>query len=614
MENPATGHSGSATQSLATGLEWMALAISVAASMSLLGWMLLRCRSGFDFTDEGFYLNWISNPWNYRASLTQFGFVYYPLYKLVGGDIALLRQANVSIVFALSCTLCLLWIRAQCPGWSALPPAQRAGFAGLAAVLASSSLAFFGQWLPTPSYNSLAFQSLLLASIGAPLAGRLRSTSSLAGWALIGIGGALAFLAKPTTAVMLGFLIAGYLVIAAKFALRGLLVALATAALLLVISGLAIDGQLTGFIRRYIDGLEMANRLLPGSRSSNVFRWDSLDLGRRGFVFILLVTLGSTALCLHSSRRARPAAAVMAVLLAALSIATVAEILPERLARQSFQPIQFWAVVAGVLLTMAVLAADGYRKLSRNGLALIFFFTLLPYAYALGTANNVWAQAAPTALFWLLGGFVVYAESAAAGGDWRRLLPAAAPALLLSTLIVNTAISAPYRQTQPLQQQRTAVEISREKSRLLLTEEVASYMRGLEGLAYDNGFRAGDPVIDLTGASPGSLYVLGARPMGAAWTLGGYPGSDDFLAMALGQETCESIGASWILTETNSRDALSPAVLERFGIHLSRDHLDVGSIKSVRAYAPKTFEHRLLKPARPLEAARLACEEARRTK
>jgi hypothetical protein len=84
--------------------------------------------------------------------------------------------------------------------------------------------------------------------------------------------------------------------------------------------------------------------------------------------------------------------------------------------------------------------------------------------------------------------------------------------------------------------------------------------------------------------------------------------------MALAQETCGSIGLAWVLTETNSSDALSPGVLERLGIHLSRDHLDVGSIKSVRAYAPKTFEHRLLKPARSPEAARLACEKARQTK
>src|SRR6266404_6208219 len=96
---PLAGNVHAAKSPFAARMEWIALAISVVASVLLLGWVMLRCRSGFDFTDEGFYLNWISNPWNFRSSVTQFGFVYHPLYKLVGGDIVVLRQANVLILF-----------------------------------------------------------------------------------------------------------------------------------------------------------------------------------------------------------------------------------------------------------------------------------------------------------------------------------------------------------------------------------------------------------------------------------------------------------------------------------------------------------------------------------
>ena len=65
---------------LMVATEWIAPGGTAIAGLSLLGWVLLNCRAGFDFTDEGFYLNWIANPWNYRASLSQFGFVYHPLY------------------------------------------------------------------------------------------------------------------------------------------------------------------------------------------------------------------------------------------------------------------------------------------------------------------------------------------------------------------------------------------------------------------------------------------------------------------------------------------------------------------------------------------------------
>jgi hypothetical protein len=615
MMKAPTGDPGGARRSFTVTMAWIALAFCAAASMLLVGWVIFRCRSGFDFTDEGYYLNWISGPWNFDASVTQFGFVYHPLYRLVGGDIALLRQANVLITSALSCGLCVVWVRSLCLDWTALRLPQRAGFVAAAIALASSSLAVFDLWLPTPNYNSLALQSLITATIGALLAGQRWSRSSIAGWILIGIGGGFAFLAKPPTAAMLGCLIAFYVVVAGKFSLRGLIVSAATAILLLVISALAIDGSLPGFGGRMVRGLNLANQLAAGARSSSFFRWDGFDLSRAQrtiFVVVMVATCGLATLAFLRDNRARLCAALTAALLAALSIAAVAGLLPLRISADLFQPTQFWAIVLGVLLTSAALAAGAYRLLSRSSLALILFLLMLPYAYALGTGNNPWTVASRAALFWVLAGFVVCVENAAADGGWRKLLPITAITLFLTTMIVAAAMEGPYRQIRPLRLQGDAVEINRQGSRLFLTEQAASYVRGLGLLAKENGLGTGDPVLDLTGASPGSLYVLGARPLGAAWILAGYPGSKDFLTTALRQETCGAIGASWILTEPGSRDAFSPGLLEPFGIDLSRDYLDVGPIRSMRSFSPTIFEQHLLKPTRKPEVARQACEEARR--
>lgn len=85
---------------------WAALLGVLLASLSLMSWLLLLCRSGFDLTDEGFYLHSIAEPGNYPYSVTQFGFVYHPLYKLVGGDVSLLRVPIFSFQSALgSCYL-----------------------------------------------------------------------------------------------------------------------------------------------------------------------------------------------------------------------------------------------------------------------------------------------------------------------------------------------------------------------------------------------------------------------------------------------------------------------------------------------------------------------------
>src|ERR1019366_10382367 len=77
------------------------LAASIAAGLCITAWVLWRCRFGYDLTDEGAYLTAISNPSIYKATATQYGFVYHPLYELVGGNIAFLRHANVLLTLGL---------------------------------------------------------------------------------------------------------------------------------------------------------------------------------------------------------------------------------------------------------------------------------------------------------------------------------------------------------------------------------------------------------------------------------------------------------------------------------------------------------------------------------
>jgi hypothetical protein len=598
-------------------MEWIALAISAAASVLLLGWVMLRCRSGFDFTDEGSYLNWISNPWNYHASLSQYGFVYHPLYKLVGGDVVLLRQANVLILFALGWALCLALLRSIFVQWDSIGASQRAGAVGAALVAGAGSLTFFDLWLPTPSYNSLTLQSLMLAATGVLLAGRELSKPSFTGWMLVGIGGGFAFLAKPTSAAMLGFMVAIYLAAAGKFRLRGLSISVAVAILIIVVAALAIDGSLFGFVRRIVDGMDMGNRLLAGHSFNGIFRWDEITLSeeqKSNFIRLLTTAFAAASLGFLASGLARFAAALIVIVISAACITTIAGLLSPEISYEPFQPVQFSAVSFGIGSAAMMFPARTYQWLSRNTVALIVFFAALPSAYAFGTGANYWSAAARAGLFWFLAGFVVCPGFAAANAAWRQLLPGAAVALVVSTGVLYSAMENPYRQTQPLRLQMSAVDIIPGKSRLFLPEEAAAYVRELHQLSAANGFRAGDPALDLTGVSPGSLYAMGARPLGVAWTLGGYPGSRDFLIAALDGETCEAIAASWILTEPGANDSFSPEILRRFGIDMSTDYLDVGSIRSTRSFTPQQFEQRLLKPARSPEVARLACEDARRMK
>src|SRR5437868_7804371 len=273
---PSLDALGEPRRSIVAGIEWTSLAFCLAASLLLLGQVLLNCRAGFDFTDEGYYLNWISDPWAFRSSVSQFGFVYHPVYRLVGGDIALLRQCNVLITFLLAFGLSFALLRSICAGPASLP--GTAGLVATALVIASGSLSFFGLWLPSPGYNSLSFQSLMLAAIAMLSAGRDWSRESILAWATLGVAGGLLFLAKPPAAAALGCATIVCIVVAGKFSVRGLLVSVSVAVLLLIVSALAIDGSLAGFVHRVAGGIDLGSRLSGSSRLFDRFRRDDFDM------------------------------------------------------------------------------------------------------------------------------------------------------------------------------------------------------------------------------------------------------------------------------------------------------------------------------------------------
>jgi hypothetical protein len=454
----------------------------------------------------------------------------------------------------------------------------------------------------------------MLTATGALLAGRELSKRSFAGWISVGIGGGLAFLAKPTSAAMLACMVVFYLAAAGKFRLRRLSISVAVAVLFLVVAALAIDGSPFGFARRIIDGIDIGNRLAAGHSLAGIFRWDGIHLSgeqKCNFTYLLTTAFFATALGFVANGFTRSAVALIVFAISAACIATFAGFLFPRISYEPFQPVQFLAVSLGAALAATVVPVCTYPQLSRNGVALVIFFALLPCAYAFGTNTSFWSTAARAGFFWFLAGFVVCVEFAATAAAWPRLLPPIALALVVSTGVIYAAMESPYRQTRPLRLQTSAVDVIPGTSRLLLPEETAAYIRELHLITVANGFRVGDPVLDLTGVSPGSLYAMNARPLGVASTFAGYPGSSDFLTAALGSETCEAIAVSWILTEPNAPHSFSPDILRPFGIEISTDYLDVGSISSTRSFAPQRFEQRLMKPVRRPEIARLACENAR---
>lgn len=598
--------------------ELLVLFAATITTVSMLAWLLWRCNFGFDFTDESFYLNWISNPYLYKVSASQFGFVYHPLYLFVRGDIALLRQSNILITFGLAFILCIFLLRStyrvrnQNSSLSWKDPRQHV----ISAVLASislMSLTFSGYWMSTPGYNTLAFQALLVAGIGLLLAQKSLGNGSIAGWVLIGIAGWLAFMAKPTTALALAIAVSGYLFLARKMSIRNLVIAIATAATLLLISAWAIDGSILVFIKRLNDAAEFVKILGGGHTLSGSFHWDSFDLDRDHKFALALATLAVfvVGFLFAAERRAiQMLGAAAAISIAALVLAVVCGLFNVSVPRDQFQGLQVWAApIGGFLTATVILRAKILSAIGREELVLAICFLVFPHVYAFGTGNNYWVGASGAGYFWVISGMALLYGFLATNIAWRTMLMTAICAQAIVAVLVYIAMENPYRQTQPLRLNSSALEIGASRSRLVLSQDFFEYFNELERVAATSGYKGGTPLVDLTGHYPGALFFLGAKVIGQAWTIGGYPGSEKLAALALDRVHCRELSEAWVLAEPSGPRKLSDQILGRYGLDLQKDYVQVGRLHTPKGDYPDSYEQILYRPARPISLTSYFCRQ-----
>ena len=322
--------------------ESLLLSLSAFSTAGILGCLLKFSQYGIDFTDESYYIVSISNPFIYDWSASQFDYIYHPLYQLLCGNIATLRQANILITFGLAWLLVNTFFGVLVPG--SLPGKLERliitlGFATVSLV--------FREGLPTPSYNSLALQALLVAATGLLLAESGPSRSSLLGYVLIGLGGWLAFMAKPSTAAGLAILAGMFLLLARKLNIRLLLVSVGVALLFLMLSALVIDGSLFKFIDRVKIAVEFADYLGAGYTFRQFIRLDDFQLNSYDKIVLISVAMLSflAAFFLCSERQPLKFAGftLSALLFSAILIAPLG-VAHRRFELGTFRGLLIWAV------------------------------------------------------------------------------------------------------------------------------------------------------------------------------------------------------------------------------------------------------------------------------
>ncbi|RUP29374.1 MAG: hypothetical protein EKK45_10765 [Curvibacter sp.] len=556
------------------------VALCAAGTILLIGWLLKYSNYGIDFTDESFYLAWISNPFIYDASITQFGFLYHPLYKILNGNIATLRQANILITFTLAWGLAYSFIYSLAPRGNESRISQLTASAGLA----TSAFIIFGSWLPTPSYNSLNFQALLIAATGFILAEKKINRKSIAGWLLISVGGWLAFMAKPSTALGLcvGSLI--YLQLSRKTSIRMLALATASALTLLLLSALLIDGSVPGFINRLQLGIEFARILGGGHTSGKIFRIDDLPLSSKFKIIIPIVGI-SLFLALWGMREKHKKFlklefTISIVLFTSTALLTLDQI-HQATGLGNFQGLLLFLTLYVVVIASIMLDhLQMLKTISLQQWEIAAFFLAMPYIYALGTNGNYWQAGSSAAIFWLIASLTLLGPIMRKHTSWRLLLQFALASQAITAAFIQTGLERPYRQPQPLRLNASNLKVGAQGSALILSENYSTYISTASAAAKMAGFEPNTPLIDLSGQSPGILYAIGAEQIGQAWIIGGYPGSLNLAKAALTRTPCEKISAAWVLLEPEGARSIPTELMISLGTIFPNDYEQVESWKT----------------------------------
>lgn len=593
--------------------EFWLLSFAAASTLLLLGCVLRYANYAFDFTDEGYYASWILNPFLYDWSTTQFGFIYHPLYLMAGGNLSVLRSVNIIITFWLASCLFYSVIKNSASdksdvAWPILI---------VSASFGAASLAYLNLWIATPSYNTLALQALLITAIGFSLAKGVPTRSSLWGWALIGTGAWLAFMAKPPTAVLLVPCFMLYVLLAGRINFRLVLIPACTAAILLILSALVIDGSLMGFVQRLRLAAEFSLLSGAGYSLEQLLRIDEFTFSDTEIKF-LAATTAVAFIAASLTASARISLKVSGCLLTGALFVVICwlSLGPEQsnVGLGKFQGLMLWApALAGLLLAVIALTRRYARRIPLRYAALAIVLLFFPYIYAFGTNGNYWHAASAAAVFWVLAGVIAARSATQGGGRWAGLIPLSLVAQVIVVLLLQNGMERPYRQNQALRLNTSAVAVDPSGPPLIVSEEYGAYINEVKVLAARAGFKPQMPMIDLTGQSPGILYVLRAHSLGSPWLAGGYPGSVAVARSALRRVSCSQLGGAWLLTEPRGPRAIPTTLLEDWGGNLARDYELVASWKTATG-AGDFKDQRLQQLYRPIKldsSATQACMAAR---
>lgn len=549
-------------------------ALSSATSIAALIFFLILSGHGLDLTDEGFYLNWIHNPSYFAGGVSFFGHAYHPIYRLLGENIRWLRIFNILSLYVTS-----YWLSVEAQEYK--QNKREGSFFNMGSSLnaiAISALSLASLNILTPNYNSLALMGCLVTSIFFLRITSKRKNSKLEeAFNITGLSLALAItgLAKATT---LASIIACLLIwIGLNRSRKGIFIGIAIGISMASLSPFYLELNLRDLtiFTEYIDqGLTTLSMLGSAHGGNSII--DSLIslISKEPPSKKLLLAAFVATLSIYQSLTANNRyIKIAAICLASVLSFLLFEMQFEYVNRRLIYPATILAAISFGILTIDAVNNTRWSqhqpdenakyKIRRLTYTYSTFMLLIsmPINYSIGTGVNLWRHSSSALIFYAVASLMIFSQKQYKKNAKTLITIVSAVFLLISLPSIHgLLIEKPYRQNIPLSKQLYATQIHSNSS-LLLGKEISHAIHEFQDIIKRESVEE-IPIIDLTGHYPGLIYAIGAKPVGSAWLIGGYPGSNETANYALMTEKQHVINSSWVLIEKDGERSLDHEILE----------------------------------------------------
>jgi len=567
------------------------LSILLILLFAIIYLLVSNVARGFDITDESYYILYAEHQDEIYPVIRRDGVYTGMLYALTHGNLAYFRLSGIILLLIVS-----TWLAVEIVKYLSTEMRMIINKWFLIIPIIISSLGYYRYWLLTPSYNWLALLSIMLVLIALLRVINRKYTNYKKIFAfdylLLAFSLNLAFMAKPTTALILALIIFLFTIIERKnvnlFKAYFSIFVLTIAIVLMHI--IWAYGDFSQYYDRLIESLHrmstvdprytLNDRITTTIKEFKDFFFEKYYFQRikNLYIFIIIILI-LLAVTVKTYRR------IGVLVLYLIFISYIYLLFNEGLILK-LKAIWFrlteLLTLSWVIVFISLLYTAKFKIFFRRYLFLFSItcvFSLGSIAYALGT-NGTMIYAMSSSIIFIVIGIMI--ANTIIDNILSVNIFLVTAGIAISIFVFHVLLSAynnPYRLITNITDQNQKVDLL---GGLYVDEVNKKYIETLKRIK-EKYTKSNQKItlLDMTGGSPGANVILDADFFGEPWLAGAYPGSNKSLKMILeSYRGSKKLKEAWILTAPKGKRKLDLIILNDFDLNFPENYEKIQILKT----------------------------------